>query len=37
MKDLVETGHLTKYDALKVNKRPRYEPWNMVQNPYRRL
>ena len=39
MKDHVDIGHLSKYDAFEfVNlQKPSYEPWNMVQNPYKRL
>ena len=33
MKDHVEIGHLTKYDAFRVNR-----PWNItIQNPYKHL
>ena len=35
MKDHVEIGHLTKFDAFRAEQRPSYEPWNMVQNPYK--
>ena len=37
MKDHVGIGHLTKYDTFKDVQWPSYGPWNMIQNPFKRL
>ena len=37
MKDHVEIGHLTPYDAFRVNRDQVMDLKNMVQNPYKRL
>ena len=38
MKDHVEIGHLTKYDAFRVKRDQVMDPEiSMVQNPYKRL